>query len=273
MIATRIVPARSGWRWISRGFAIFRSSMALWIAIVFLYWLLIALVNQLQSVGTVLATVSLPAFSVSFMAICSELERGGRVRPSLLFDGFRRALPAMIVLGGLYLLSILIILGISSLVDDGALMKWVLSGKPPGNEQLRDGSVTRAMLVAGAVGTPVLSAFWFAPVLVSWDGMTPGKALFFSFFATLRNWRAFTVYGAMLGFFAIMLTVLLAMFAVLGGGSIEVVRLAGLLLTVLGMPILFASFYACYRDIFPQQPSPGLDALTQAGPEDTTRRE
>ncbi len=264
MITSRVVPARNGWGWITHGFAIFRSAAPLWIAVVFLYWLLVALVNQLQAVGMVLATVSLPAFSVSFMVICSELERGGRVRPSLLFAGFRRALPAMIMLGGLYLISTLIILGISSFADDGALMKWVLSGKPPGNEQLRDGSITRAMLLAGAVGTPVLAAFWFAPVLVSWDGLPPGKALFFSFFATLRNWRAFTLYGAMLGLFAVLLTVLLAVFAVISGGNIEAVRLAGLLLTVLGMPTLFASFYVCYRDIFPVTPAREPDGEAQA---------
>ncbi|MSQ72018.1 MAG: hypothetical protein EXR27_12115 [Betaproteobacteria bacterium] len=260
MITSRIVPARNGWSWITRGFALFRSNVPMWIALVFLYWLLIALVNQLQAVGTVLATISLPAFSVSFMIICGELERGGRVRPSMLFAGFRRALPALIMLGGLYLVSILLLLGISSLADDGALMKWVLSGKAPGNEQLRDGSVTRAMLLAGAIGTPVLSAFWFAPVLVSWGEMTPGKALFYSFFATLRNWRAFTLYGAMLGLLAVMLTLVLAVFAIVSGGNIEVVRLSGLLLTVLGMPTLFASFFVCYRDIFPPVPASGLPA-------------
>jgi hypothetical protein len=34
-------------------------------------------------------------------------------------------------------------------------------------------------------------AYWYAPVLAGWHGLSPAKALFFSFVACLRNWRAF----------------------------------------------------------------------------------
>jgi hypothetical protein len=38
-------------------------------------------------------------------------------------------------------------------------------------------------------------AFWYAPALVHWYGVTPAKSLFFSVVAVLRNARAFLVYG------------------------------------------------------------------------------
>src|SRR5438094_9392625 len=54
------------------------------------------------------------------------------------------------------------------------------------------------MLVATVAATPVLMAFWFATVLAAWNRIGAAQSLFYSFFAVLRNWRAFFVYGAVL---------------------------------------------------------------------------
>ena len=45
------------------------------------------------------------------------------------------------------------------------------------------------------LASPLLMAFWFAPLLAAWDDVPAGKALFFSFVACMRNWRAFLTYG------------------------------------------------------------------------------
>jgi hypothetical protein len=39
-------------------------------------------------------------------------------------------------------------------------------------------------------------------------------------------------------------------------GQVEVLRFLGLIFTMLTLPIVFASFYASYRDIFPEPPVP-----------------
>ena len=247
----RTVPARHGWLWLVRGWLLFRMNPAMWTLLVFTYWMLVALVNQIPVVGPLVATLFLPAFSVSFMAICEELDRGAPLRPVLLFAGFRRRLPTLIILGGLYLLAIMLVLGISALADGGALANWVIYGTAPSAAALREGSLSSALLVAAAAGTPVVIAFWFAPVLAAWDGMGAAKALFFSFFAGLRNWRAFLLYGAVLAFAGATLSMLLVVTAATLRGHPELLRLGMIAAVLVTMPMLFGSFYAAYRDLFP----------------------
>src|SRR5258708_6608469 len=104
--------------------------------------------GQIGYLGPAASTVLLPAFSVSFMVMCAVIERGGMLRPALLFAGFRSGPATLVALGVLYLLSIIMVLGVASFEDAGALMKWVLSGQEPSIEAFRDVSVSRAMLVA-----------------------------------------------------------------------------------------------------------------------------
>jgi len=148
------------------------------------------------------------------------------------------------------------VLGVASFADAGALMHWVLSGQEPSLEALRDGSVSLAMLVATLAATPVLMAFWFAPVLAAWNRIGAVQSLFYSFFAVLRNWRAFFVYGAVLGLAGAVFLVVVTVGAVLMQGKVQVLRSLALILTLLSLPTVFASFYASYRDIFPENAVP-----------------
>ena len=252
----RIVPARRGWAWLVQGFALFRSNPAAWLLLVFSYWLLIGLLNRIPVLGPLVATLFLPAFSVSFMVICEEVENGRRLSPTLLLAGFRKEVPALVALGGLYLLSIVLVLGLSALADGGVLMNWVMEGTSPPAAAIRDGSLSRALILAAIVGTPMVMAFWFAPVLAAWQKMGTAKALFFSFFAGWRNWRAFLLYGAVLAMAGTLLSVLVATVAVLLRGRPDLLRLALLASVIVTLPTLFGSFYAAYRDISPQPAAP-----------------
>src|SRR5215831_17865587 len=159
----RVVAARNGWAWLVRGFALFRKNPPMWLFLVFTYWLAVALLGQIRYVGPAASTVLLPAFSVGFMVMCAVLEHGGILRPALLISGFRSGPATLILLGVLYLVSIIAVLGLASIADAGALLMWVLSGREPAEEALVGGSVSLAMLVASLAATPVLMAFWFAP--------------------------------------------------------------------------------------------------------------
>ena len=53
-----------------------------------------------------------------------------------------------------------------------------------------------ASLLVGTLGsTPLMMAYWFAPLLAGWGRVSAVKAMFFSFVACWRNWRAFFAYG------------------------------------------------------------------------------
>jgi len=228
----------------------------MWLFLVFTYWIAVAMLGQIRYVGLAASTVLLPAFSVSFMAMCATLDSGGALQPALLFSGFRREPARLITLGVVYLVSIVAVLGAASVADAGALLHWVVSGREPPVEILMDGSVSRALMLAALAGTPVLMAFWFAPVLAAWDRMSAAKSLFFSFFAMWRNWRAFCVYGAVLALAGVVFLLAVTLAAMATQGQMQTLRFFALLLTLLTLPILFGSFYASYRDVFPENAIP-----------------
>jgi hypothetical protein len=246
-----IAPAHHGWRWIAAGWQLYRLSPGMWTLLVFTWWVLVALISQVPYIGPPAATVALPAFMMSFMAMCEELRHGRPLAPALLFAGFRRGLPVLLVLGVMYLGSIVLVLWLSSFVDGGVLLNWVMWAKAPPEAAIRDGSLSKALLLASTLATPVFAAFWFAPILAVWDSMGAGKALFYSFFGCLRNWRPFMVYGLVLIAGAIGFSIIVTAAAVLAGGNQAVLRGLVLAATLTLLPTMFASFYVAYRDIFP----------------------
>lgn len=249
----RIVAARQGVLWLRQGWGSFRRSPMSWLALVSLYWFLIALLNQVPYVGPVLATIFLPAFSVSFMSVAQAIEAGRMPALSLLWSGFSQRPSTLITLGGLYLLAMLGSLGLSALADGGVLFNWIVMGDPPTEAAIRDGRLVSALLIGGLTGTPILMAFWFSPVLAAWRGMGAVKSLFYSFFASLQNWRAFLTYGMGVMVVGMLMSIALTILAVLFGGNAAVLRGIMLALTMLMLPTVFASFYFGYRDVFPDE--------------------
>lgn len=249
-----IVPAAHGWQWVKRGFALFGRAPLGWILAAISYWMIMTLAGVIPYLGVAVALVLTPVFSVSFMAMSREVERSGRLELPMLFAGFRAHLPALVTLGGLYLALVILILAATQVVDGGALMRWMLLGRRPSPEDADGAGVGEAALLACVLFVPVILAFWFAPVLVAWHGMPAPKALFFSFFASLRNWPAFLVYGASLAVVAGLVPGIA--FSVLAVGmqgsksAAGMLQLFGLVVVVTLLPVIYASIYASYRDVF-----------------------
>jgi len=164
----------------------------------------------------------------------------------------------MVLLGVIYLVSVTAVLGVSALADGGLLMNWLLLNKPPEESVIVEGKLSGSLLLAAAAATPMLMAFWFAPVLAAFEGMSSAKSLFYSFFACWRNWRALAVYGAAVTIFAMFLAMFVALFAVLSGGNPNAARGFMLAATIVMMPALFGSFYAAFVEIFPRRQSPEI---------------
>lgn len=251
------VPAGCGWNWVRTGFALFRKNPPMWAFLVFSYIVLMQLVGMIPVLGWFAATALIPVFSASFMIVSRELDQGRGIGFALLFSGFRSNLPALLTQGGLYLASALAILALSALVDGGSLLQFMVSGAKPPAAAFEDGSLAAAAALAGTLYLPVLAAFWFAPALSAWRDLPALQALFYSFFAALRNWRAFLAYGTALlvlgfaGSFALLLLALLVR-GLLGNKAQDALMLVVLPVMLIYIPTLFASFYASYRDIFPQ---------------------
>ena len=261
-----IVPARQGFAWLALGWQLFKKQPMPWLALVALYWFVVALLNLAPYAGSVISTLLLPAFSVSFMNISAAVEAGNTPTVSMVWSGFQQRLSGLVALGGVYLVTALACLGVAARVDDGVMFNWIVWGNAPSKANAEDGSLIRGMLAVSLAGTPVLMANWFAPALIAWRGLGAIQALFYSFFASLRNWRAFLMYVAAVMFFGMMLMVALAIFAVAARGYPALLRGVMLCLTIFVMPTLFASFYVGYRDVFP---AGGRAAAPAPRPSDT----
>lgn len=248
----QIVAASRGVGWLAQGWRLFRVAPLGWLLLVFSYWFLMTLVSVLPTVGVAVACVLVPPFSVGFMAASRAAERGGPVELGLLFAGFRSNVQMQLTLGGIYLLSLAGLLAATALADGGTLARWMLAGQRPDEALVRTDGFLLALICAAGFYLPVMMSFWFAPVLVAWHNVGAAKALFFSLFACLMNWRAFLAYGLAAGLMTLVVPlVVLSTLALLlqGAGRTSVVSLVFPLVIVL-LPILFASFYASYRDVF-----------------------
>ena len=256
------VPAVNGWNWVLTGFALFRKSAAMWAFLTLSYIMLMQILGMIPILGWFGATILIPAFSASFMIVSRELDQGRKLGFNLLFSGFRSNLPALLRQGGLYLASGLAILGLSALVDGGLLLQLMLFGERPPAAAYEDGSLAVAAMLAATLYLPVLAAFWFAPALSAWRGLPALQALFYSFFATLSNWRAFFAYGLALLMLSLVCSFTLFVLALLlrgllGNRSQDAFVLVMLPVMLTYVPTLFASFYASYRDVFPTTDTAG----------------
>jgi hypothetical protein len=165
------------------------------------------------------------------------------------------ALPAELVQGAMDAMEdsgLLGALSLSSLVDGGALLKFMLSNSRAERAMVEDADFTLSALFIMLLMAPVLMAWWFAPVLAAWHRLGVGKALFFSFIACWMNWRPFLVYGLGLLIVAgILPGVLLGiLLLVMPGAANLVTALVTMPMVLVIAPTIFASFYASYRDIF-----------------------
>jgi len=262
------VPAGNGWSWVLFGFALFRKSPVTWAFLSLTYIMLMQLLGMIPVFGWLAATILIPGFSASFMIASRELEQGRRLRMDLLFAGFKSNLPALLRQGCLYLASGLAILGLSALIDGGLLLELMVLGTRPPPAAFEEGALAAAALLAAALYLPVLAAFWFAPALSAWRNLPALQALFYSFFAAMRNWRAFIAYGlAVMALSAVCSFVLFALAlllrSMLGNSSQNAFVLAMLPVMLTYVPTLFASFYASYRDVFPE-PVSAAQAATEA---------
>lgn len=251
----RIVSFGRGARWLAEGWRLFRVAPLPWIALAVVYYLLLNLVLLVPVAGIVVAPVLVPAFSVGFMAASRAVARGGPVGAELiwlLFSGFRENLRGQLALGLVFLACLALLLGATTLMDQGALAHSMLVSPPDGGGAQEDGAVVSAMLLAIGLYTPVMMAYWFSPVLVAWHGIGVAKALVFSFLACALNWRAFIAYGAVAMLFAVVAPSFALSALMFAAGDKEGAHLVAMLYAffLVMLPTLVASFYASYRDIF-----------------------
>jgi hypothetical protein len=246
------LPAAAGWRWISTGVAIFRRHPPMLGMLVIAYWFTLLFLNILPVIGALAASMVVPGLSVGLMQAARNLERGQAVGLQTLFDGLKENTKTLLGLGALYLCCTLGILGVSALVDGGDLVRYMLASNPVERAAVEDADFIAPALVVALLLVPVIMAWWFAPVLAAWHRLSLAKSLFFSFVACWMNWRAFMAYSAGLLLLAVVLPGLLlgTLLIIFPEAHSFITGIVTVPMLLIVAPIVFASFYASYRDIF-----------------------
>ncbi|MFN3377431.1 MAG: BPSS1780 family membrane protein [Burkholderiaceae bacterium] len=264
----RIVPARAGLEWVKLGTRTFwRQPLAL-AALFFMTMAAMSIATMVPLVGPALALALLPSATLAMMVAAAEASEGRFPTPALLLVAFRtgkQRLRAMLMLGAIYAVGFLGLVGVSALIDGGTFANVYLGGQRLTPETAADPAFQYAMWVAMLLYVPLSLLFWHAPGLVHWHGVPPVKSLFFSLVACWRNWRAFLTFG-------------FAWFAVFMGAGI-VISLASTLLTLVGLPPMMAgsimvaaammlaamfltSVVYTFRDCFEAPYAPGSAGMT-----------
>lgn len=246
------LPSSAGWRWILGGVAIYRRNPVMLSMLLMAYWFAMVFLNLLPVVGLLAASLAMPGLSVGLMQAARNVDRGAQVGLPTLFESFRDNPRTLLAQGALYLCCTLGALGLSALVDGGDMLRYLTASNPAERAAVEDADMTLPSLVVMALLLPVMMAYWFGPVLAAWHRMPLAKSLFFSFMACWMNWRPFMTYA--IGLFLIIgvLPGLLLLIPVLifPGSAEALVAIVTIPMFLIVAPVVFASFYASYRDIF-----------------------
>lgn len=244
------LPSAAGWRWIAGGLAIYRRKPLLLSLLLVTYWFTMVFLNVLPLFGAIAAALAMPGLSVGLMQAARNADRGQPIGLPTLFGSFGDNPRTLLGLGALYLACTLGILGLSALLDGGDLLHFMLASNRAERAAVEDADLVLPALFVVTLMLPVTMAWWFAPVLAAWHRLNLARSLFFSFVACWMNWRPFLTFGIGLALLSGVLPgVLLGVLLLILPPDLAV-TLAMLPVVLVIAPVVFASFYAGYRDIF-----------------------
>ncbi len=232
----RTVDAGRGAGWLGDGFDYFKRGAGAWIGITVVLFVVYVALNFIPVIGGLAGQLLAPVFSAGILLGCKHMDEGGELELGHLFKAFSANPGPLIVLGALYLASV-IALGILMVI-----LAFILLGGVGTITQLMAGDASSllgnlpmlliVMLVGVGLYVPVLMALWFAPALVALGGLSVQDAVSGSFTGCLRNMVPFLIWG--------IIGLLLFVVAIIPMGL-------GLLVLI---PMIWASTYVAYKEIF-----------------------
>jgi hypothetical protein len=241
------LPERTGWEWLKQGIGLFRKQPAALTTLLFANILFSIGLSAVPILGSVLAVVLIPSFTMAFMQACLMIENGDRVTPAVLLTGFRQpALAALCKLGLVYLAVSLLMMVITRLAIPPEVIMQMMPRPDAKTPPTIQTSHMLALFGVFLLDVAVLVTLCFAAPLTYWKHMGPGKATFYSFFAVIRTARPFLVLLA--AWFGIFFGT--CIIAALVFGDAAVGRVVLMWLIFLFMLLLQCAMYAGYRTIF-----------------------
>ena len=241
----------TGWLWVKQGFEIFRKQPAEMLSTFFGYLFLVLTLTVIPLLGQIAYIVLIPTLVMGFMQACHKTQKNERVNFLILFDGFRSpAFSRLLLLGAFHFFAALIAASVFLFVVDDVVLEALKTQQKIDISVIAKSNIAIAMLLAMLAYLPAQMAFWYAGPLIMWNGMSVGKAMFYSFVAVKRMWRAFLGFGAswvlIIIFFQLLASLLVALFS---GDQFFVMIIITPVFFAL-TTVIFCSFYPNYINVF-----------------------
>jgi len=229
----RGVAAGRGWDWIARGWSLFKKQPGTWLAWdVALVALVLVLILAHPIIGRLLLIGVSPLLMGGIAVGCRELDEGRALQFGQLFAGFRLSFGALAAVGVICAVATALI-AVGVVFGLGVDLSTLRSPQDVvAMTQAQRLTILLALLIMLALLLPVTMAAWFAPLLVIFQRKNVAVAMRDSFVASVRNIAPMLVYG-------------LVLFVLMIAATMPV-----LLGWILLLPVLLASIYTSYKDIF-----------------------
>jgi len=257
------LPASAGLHWVRDGFALLRKQLFPMMTLVLVRIFAWLFVGAIPYVGVLIALVLDPGLSAAFMYASRDVEEQRLVMPTRLVSGFQKeggVAQRMLLLGLAYAIAMCAVALFFALIDGGEFSRMMTTGDLANADPVQGaagpdlGSIPASMqlLMLGSVlvAMLVVAAFWFAPVLVAWHGVTPMKAVFFSVVAAWRCRGALLVFALAMFFITLLTQASVAIVLTLIGVPIELQVFVVLPLTTAQFALFYCAAYMSYLDAF-----------------------
>ena len=248
-----VFPARQGFVWFVRGFALWRSAFIPLTASAMTMFMCIML-SMLIPVADIFAYALLqPALGVGLFMCCQAVARGQRVMPGLLFRNLLKRLRSLL---GLFLVRLA---GDSACFFLAVLITGTnlntITVPAQVTEATASAFVNQLLPLLGlffVLRIPLEMAMWFAAPLRALRGMPIGKTLFFSFVVCWRNLLPlFCFLFAYFSLACVLPSLLLSIIALVAPALASMLTVPVLMVLT---PIFYGGFYQSARDIFGEWP-------------------
>jgi len=249
VVPGRSTPAGSGWNWLKGGWALFIRAPLMWIISLVLIFVCVVALALVPFLGQLAVNLLQPVILAGYMIACRSLERGGDFELDHLLGGFKKNFGNLVIVGVIFVIGEVVILLFFLAFLVFTVGTAFLMGSPDQIlATIMAAGLTIALggLIALALLMPLVAAYWFAPVLVVMHDLPPIDAMKASFFACFTNFIPFLVYSILM----IPLFILAAI--PFGLGFLVVI------------PMLIASVYVSYREIFTEEAAPAAPKPTFA---------
>jgi len=247
-----VVDIFEGRSWLLDGFQLFKKQPLIWVLALLAYWTAMFLFGLIPVIGLIVSLILSPGIAFGFICLAKAIDDNKVAPPRIIISGFTGTKKVDLVLLGFYYCGFLFLLFVLiALLNEKPLIDLVNSP----DLKIEDGTSEQNFLNFRVMAMfmlyiPIQMLFWFAPQLIVWGNLSSGKAMFYSFFAVLLNWKSFITYFLTWLIVLLGISLLIALIISLLNLNQGILLILLLPMSLFIMGVAHCSYYASTKTIF-----------------------